>query len=274
MVFWADESRKEELAELWKISFGDDDAYIQAFMAQNLAACRVPVCEAEGRIVSAAYLLPVTCVQKGKKPVACRYLYAAATLPAFRGRGYMGKLLTFVRQNISEPVLLVPAEPSLEGYYERFGFKMWQGALLKRVEATHVEQGVLTRGKSEMLTCSELAIEAYVRKRNEILLQEEVAYMQWDAHFMAYIGLENKSCGGSQCVVFTEGGEHIAMYCMDEDVLRIQELLPWSRYAEAAEALLREKNAACAEIRVCPPVMATQALFEIAEEGYFNLVLG
>ena len=86
MVVFADKSREAELIEIWKQSFGDREEYIRMFFAWNLAKTMVLVYEVDGKAVSVAYLLPVTYEKTGQKVVPCWYLYAAATLPEYRGR--------------------------------------------------------------------------------------------------------------------------------------------------------------------------------------------
>jgi predicted acetyltransferase len=52
-----------------------------------------------------------------------QYLYGIATVPEYRGRGYAGKLIAEALQSPKyEIAALIPENPSLIGFYERFGF--------------------------------------------------------------------------------------------------------------------------------------------------------
>lgn len=72
-------------------------------------------------VVSALYLLPVD-----YRGTPGYYLYAAATHPAFRGRGLMRRLiaqaLSGARAEGAQFVYLCPCEPSLYRFYEPLGF--------------------------------------------------------------------------------------------------------------------------------------------------------
>ena len=125
MVVFADKSRENELIEIWQQSFGDSEEYIRMFFEWNLSKTMVIVYEVDGKAVSVAYLLPVTYERAGQKAVSCWYLYAAATLPEFRGRGYFGEIVKVVREEVAEPVILVPGGASLVSYYEKQGMKVW-----------------------------------------------------------------------------------------------------------------------------------------------------
>ena len=51
------------------------------------------------------------------------YLYGIAAFEGCRGRGVGSALIRAALEQLDCPVLLVPAEESLFGYYERFGFR-------------------------------------------------------------------------------------------------------------------------------------------------------
>ena len=76
------------LKDLWRIAFGDPDGFIDDFFA--LAYCpRRCLCAYEAdRLAGALYWFDCTC--RGQKMA---YLYAVATDPGFRGRGFCRALL-------------------------------------------------------------------------------------------------------------------------------------------------------------------------------------
>ena len=113
------------LINLWYKVFGDEEEYIRLFFKEAYFDGECFVAEIDGEVVSALYLLKsdIKCDGKAFKG---RYLYAAATLPEYRGQGLMSKLineaLDYVREEKLDFIALVPADDGLYDYYSRFGF--------------------------------------------------------------------------------------------------------------------------------------------------------
>lgn len=115
----------DSLVGLWHNVFGDSEDYIKLFFKEAYfdAECFAEIVENE--TVSAFYLLNCTIKLDGKI-YSGRYLYAAATLPQYRGKGYMSKLINeaiiYAKDKALDFIALVPASDSLYGYYGKFGF--------------------------------------------------------------------------------------------------------------------------------------------------------
>ena len=76
---------------------------------------------AEGEVLAALHWFD--CTVRGKR---CAYLYGIAAFEHCRGRGIGSALIRAAMAHLEmhyEALLLVPAEPSLFRYYERFGFR-------------------------------------------------------------------------------------------------------------------------------------------------------
>ena len=93
---------------LWKIVFGDEDQFIHAFFREIYVPGTAAVAEADGQIVSAAYVIPFG---------AARYIYAVGTHPRRRGRG-LGKAVTLAAAD-GLPAYLCPADEGLRSWYAR-----------------------------------------------------------------------------------------------------------------------------------------------------------
>ena len=113
------------LISLWHKVFGDDVDYIKLFFKQAYfdSECFAEVIDDE--VVSCLYLLKSKIKCNGKAYNG-RYLYAAATLPEYRGKGIMSELIREA-QNYAEGekldfIALVPANDGLYDYYSAFGF--------------------------------------------------------------------------------------------------------------------------------------------------------
>lgn len=115
-----------QLAGLWKVSFHEPGRYPRYFLNNCFRPENTLVYLVGETVASAVYLLPAFVAgRKGK--VRAHYIFAAATLPRFRSRGYMASLLACAamagaRRGESYSVLL-PAEPGLVRYYGKLGYR-------------------------------------------------------------------------------------------------------------------------------------------------------
>lgn len=276
MVVFADKSREAELIDIWQQSFGDEEAYIRMFLSWNVDRCRIVIKEADGKAVSVAYLLPVTFVRAGQKPVSCWYLYAAATLPEYRGRGYFKEIMAYIKEHIPEPVILVPGEASLISYYEKLGLRLWL-----RENCVTVKVGAATKSMSENeISKTEFSepeifkidFQRYKARRDKILAGQD--FIQWDEHFMKYIFHENAVCGGGAACICTEGTEFVVLYRKAGWQLKVLEILPHDGYEGCISVLLEATGCEEADICLNPAVMSTEYFPGQKERGYFNLSMG
>lgn len=113
--------------ELWKLAFGDSDAYLDNFYRTYYRPERVVVLEEEGVIRSMTAWFDTAFVLPGQGEYRAAYLYAVATHPDCRGRGLAGKLLAgadeYFRALGIPAVTTVPAERSLHDFFGANGFR-------------------------------------------------------------------------------------------------------------------------------------------------------
>lgn len=122
-------ARKEEwprLRELWKMAFGDGEELIDGFFARYGQPDRLLVLREGGRPMSMLALLPMEAVTAGGKRLSLPYVYALATDPAARGRGYAKELLDYAARRARElggvGICTVPAQPSLHKFFAAAGY--------------------------------------------------------------------------------------------------------------------------------------------------------
>ena len=89
---------EKSLKALWHEVFGDTDFYIDTFFRELYRPGMASVVEEDGKIVAAAYAVPFGAV---------RYIFAVATKPEYRGRGY-GRAVVLAAAG-GEPAYLCPA---------------------------------------------------------------------------------------------------------------------------------------------------------------------
>ncbi len=115
------------LRALWKLAFGDSEAYIGNFFDAYYRPERVLVLEDGGAVQSMTAWFDTSLVVPGQGEYRSAYLYAVATRPECRGKGFSSRLLGwadgFFREKGIPSVTTVPAEPSLHEFFGRNGFR-------------------------------------------------------------------------------------------------------------------------------------------------------
>lgn len=296
MVTYADKSMQPQLVTLWQQSFGDSPDYIGMFLDWNFDRIKTIVYVTEddaSKPVSVAYLLPVTYVLSNRSAtdeISCWYLYAAATLPEYRGHGYFGDILTFIEENIPEPVILVPGERSLISFYEKRGLHVWLEERRKDIcqnISESIDEGTEERKKEVLAGISDISTDEYIKIRRDILAElsagKQAGYVTWDEQFMKYICHENQYCGGAIKQITIADKQFLVMYRTEKQVLKVLELVPHTHVDECIKSLQSYLNARephgqdaiyqTAEVMLQPTVMASSRFKADRNAGYFNLIM-
>lgn len=114
--------------ELWKLAFGDEGAYVDNFYHNYYQPQRVLVLEEDGVVQAMTAWFDTTLVLSGGTTCRAGYLYAVATHPDARGKGFAGALLrhadTYLKEEQGcQAVTTVPAEDSLHRFFAAQGFR-------------------------------------------------------------------------------------------------------------------------------------------------------
>ena len=122
-------ARPEEIPrqkELWKLAFGDDDAYINYFYDHGDASQVLLLLENEV-VWTMLALFPVSVTLPQGEILSSAYIYALATHPDARKKGFGRFILNYADYYLQESgkdcVTIVPAEPSLYKYFATTGFE-------------------------------------------------------------------------------------------------------------------------------------------------------
>lgn len=224
---WTDVPR---LKELWKIAFGDEDAYIDHFFTGYYAPERVLVLEEASMVqaMTAWFDMPVVFADGTMWP--CAYLYAVATHPDCRGRGLAGQLLAFADRWLEERgfacVSTVPAREDLHVFFGRNGF-----------EECFALQQEQYRPQAQVLPArlEQIDAQGYHTLREQLLTNmDHVAYAPQAMEYQA--GVCTLSGGG----LYRVGAQGCACVELAGEEAFIKELLTSPQEREAALTALAE----------------------------------
>lgn len=114
---------ERECKALWQEAFGDDEAFVDAFLVNRYSRRNLLTVRADGRLAAMLHLVPFES-ELGRTT----YVYGVATAAEFRRRGYASQLMEEAMRRIGErgddAALLIPApgQEHLRSFYARFGF--------------------------------------------------------------------------------------------------------------------------------------------------------
>ena len=164
------------LRALWKNSFGDTDAILDAFFQTAFSQKRSLCAIIKDEVVGMLYWFD--CTYQGQK---IAYLYAVATHKTYRGRGICHRLMDATHQLLKERgyvgVILVPEESYLFDFYRKIGYKTCAGVSVFHTNAADVG-----------IDLKNIDADTYATLRKELLplggvIQEgeNLAFLQQDA---------------------------------------------------------------------------------------------
>ncbi len=194
MIEYASEKDLSAILQLWNECFGDDEKYIRFFLDGHRAPCIIY--RQGGEAVSMLFLLSGS-VRIDGELYRAEYIYAACTATAHRGKGYMGELIKFAKEQGAKAgvsfICLVPSEKSLFDYYARFGFVTAFKKQIVRVK----------RDKLQALACHE-QVECVLpdfKKLTDLRNSLCNDAFLWSSQALEYAFSENEFCGGKNLCV-------------------------------------------------------------------------
>jgi len=116
---------KQQIIDLWKVSFGDSDEFIQLFFDRVYKDEHTLVVKKNGMVISALQILPYEMTYCGTI-IPAGYICGVCTLPSERGKGFINQLmfksLEEMRNRDYALAILIPASPQLFDLYRRYEF--------------------------------------------------------------------------------------------------------------------------------------------------------
>ena len=212
MIRFAVKDDFESVTDLWSRVFGDSPDIISKFLDAHFGDDTLLVYEADGKIAAMFFLLKGDVVISGKE-YPSRYLYAACTDPDYRGRGIMAELIETAHQICAlksiDYICLLPAEESLYGYYERFGYKPLYGIRIINKSAFECAQTESDSGSFDNHSLNEVRDRAFAN----------INYFKWNKNAVDF-AFDFNEYYGSKSVLNCKG---YMLYVVDDGLLTVKE---------------------------------------------------
>lgn len=161
----------EGLKEIWKLSFGDEDRFIDLYFQSRDWSRETAVLQLGGKIVSMQTLIPVSMIGEGGEKCSAAMIFAVATHSDHQKRGYADQLIGFANQILlaegREVTVLVPATDELFRFYEKRGYE--SGFYIREVVLTSEEIKKLKSGDGSSCRISTVEADEYNRLRRKLL---------------------------------------------------------------------------------------------------------
>jgi predicted N-acetyltransferase YhbS len=174
------------LKEIWKLSFGDQDAYIDFYYTNRYQDEETLLLRSGPDVLAMLAMLPVITVTPANGSLASVMIYAMATHPLHRHNGLAARIMEFGAQSLSAVgkvfSVLVPQEKSLFDFYRKFGYE--EAFYLRESLLTRQQISQLAAGTPTGLTVKAGNPEEYNQIRNERLSGKfYIAYGQTDIRY-------------------------------------------------------------------------------------------
>lgn len=211
----------DALCRIWKASFPQDPPEAAAnFLRAQFRPEECLIYREGGQPVSMVFMLPATFMIGGSR-LPVQYIYAAATLPEYRGRGLFAELLNaafdWARAHGRAASFLRPGEPGLERYYSRFGYAPFFTA-----DIVHMNRDELSGAAGDDASVSlRLPDVPYAQCRDEALKRMD-AFIRWESRFADYAARQAYHAGGG---VLTDEEGGCALCEPAGDTLVVRELI-------------------------------------------------
>lgn len=233
-------SRPEEAEaqkKLWQLAFGDDPRYIDWFYTCCWQPENMLLLLEDDKLASMLALLPHELTLPNGDTASAYYVYALATDPAARSKGYGRQLLHYVDFHLAargaDCVTVVPAEPSLFKFFATAGFTT--GFYTRKVELLR-EEASQPQPEDQVELASP---QVYNTIRDRLL--EGTPSVHYDTELIRYQEGMGKLSGGGLYRVVAGGVEGCAAveYVGEDSVLFKELLLPVAQIPRALAVFSR-----------------------------------
>lgn len=175
----AENADQPALHRLWETVFGDEPETVQTFFDRFPPEAAGWVVREDDEIRAMAWLLPGSWLLTEDSMQAVGYVYAVATAPEARGRGFAGDLMQAIMDFADQRSLLLYTRPAEDGLFSWYESRMEAGSVgtVEEIEYTAAEAAEMTPVPVDALTYQGLR-EARFGTRPHLLLSEALLRVQ------------------------------------------------------------------------------------------------
>lgn len=218
-----------ELKKLWLRCFEDTEQAAGLFFERNKDIRNSYLAEQNGKITAAVYL--ISCTLNGKN---AHYLCGAGTLPEFRNRGIMSRLIEYALNDAENRgdfcSVLLPANEGLYSFYSRLGYEPKCETASANFTREELEADCslgLTEGKipgfeQAQLTC----------RKDNFLLQKN-SFVSFAKEYYSCYGAKIAESQNALAFFEEQDGACTAFYTIYNDVKELKTLLLKSSNAKS-----------------------------------------
>lgn len=179
------------LRQLWKLAFGDTDAFLDSFFGTAYSPKRCHLLKVDGQVAAALYWFDCQCDDQ-----KIAYIYAVATHPDFRGQGLCRRLMEETHHILAEQgydaALLVPQDDGLRKMYAAMGYR----------NATSVSEFTCEAG--EAIPLSEVDADTYAALRRNSLPKSSVVQ---EGENLRFLSTYARFYQGDDCLLAVSGSQ-------------------------------------------------------------------
>jgi len=134
---------KEEVKHLWRTCFEDSEEFIDLYFKEIYTDSITQVAREDEKIVAALQMIPYH-MNFHAMTIPVSYISGACTLPEYRNKGIMERLLTQSFQEMYEKEIglsiLIPGEKRLFDYYNKLGYEttFYYSKQQVKADSTHI----------------------------------------------------------------------------------------------------------------------------------------
>ncbi len=221
MIRFAQDGDLKALSPLWQEAFEADAQEADHYFRHRHLHENMLVALEDGEVAGMLTMLPADLVT-ARAVLPIRYVFAVATFKAFRRRGVSTRLLNAAHSQMKQAGIaasvLVPATPSLFGFYEKRGY-----APYFYIDSLRVDAGDIAPPDAA-IRIAPCEADAYLALR-DAALSAHTPYVRWDEDALRYMIAGFRLEDGGALRMANEGGQAACLYERRDGGIRITELL-------------------------------------------------